>query len=98
MCLQGLQHIHSSGVIHLDLKPANIFVTGEGKLRIGDFGMATRWPRSNSTNAASGFEREGDREYIAAEILQGTYGPEADIFSFGMIMLEAAGNIVVPTK
>ncbi|KAG8964483.1 hypothetical protein FRC03_001734 [Tulasnella sp. 419] len=99
---RGIGHIHRSGVIHLDLKPANVFVTGEGRLRIGDFGMATRWPRTGteagSTIAGSGFEREGDREYLAAEILQGRYGPEADMFSFGMMMLEAAGNIVVPSN
>ncbi|KAG8900682.1 hypothetical protein FRB99_005819 [Tulasnella sp. 403] len=96
----GLHHIHHSGVLHLDLKPANIFVTAEGRLRIGDFGMATRWPRpdAGTSNAGGGFEREGDREYLAAEILVGQYGPAADVFSFGMIMLESAGNIVVPSN
>ncbi|KAG9018623.1 hypothetical protein FRB90_011109 [Tulasnella sp. 427] len=94
----GLLHVHRCGVLHLDLKPSNIFVTDEGRLRIGDFGMATRWPRSEAqTKDGGGFEREGDREYLAAEILVGVYGPAADIFSFGMIMLEAAGNIVVPS-
>jgi mitosis inhibitor protein kinase SWE1 len=64
-------------VIHLDLKPANIFVTGEGRFRIGDFGMASLWPRRVGDD---GFEREGDREYLAPEVLQGRYGKEADIF------------------
>lgn len=94
----GLLHIHRCGVLHLDLKPANIFVTDEGRLRIGDFGMATRWPRLEAqSKEGGGFEREGDREYLAAEILVGVYGPAADIFSLGMMMLEAAGNIVVPS-
>ncbi|RAL59044.1 hypothetical protein DID88_009072 [Monilinia fructigena] len=35
---QGLQHIHDSGFIHLDIKPANIMITFEGVLKIGDFG------------------------------------------------------------
>lgn len=93
--VSGLNHIHSNKVLHLDLKPTNIFVTKDGRLRIGDFGMATIWPRPH---VEGGFEREGDREYLAAEILRGQYGPEADVFSLGMVMLEAAGNIVVPSK
>lgn len=81
----GLQFIHEAGVIHLDLKPENIFVTGEGRFKIGDFGMASLWPRPHykgvgSFDGSGGFEREGDKVYLAPEILQGKYGKEADIF------------------
>lgn len=94
---QGLHFIHDAGVIHLDLKPANIFVTGEGRFKIGDFGMASLWPRPNLVAAAAaspapdgllqllraeGFEREGDKVYLAPEVLQGCYGKAADIFRF----------------
>ncbi|KAF8706016.1 Protein tyrosine kinase, partial [Rhizoctonia solani] len=93
----GLAFIHHMGVIHLDLKPANMFVTIEGRIRIGDFGMASRWPRIPSeADSSDGFEREGDRDYMAPEILQGVYGFEADVFSLGMTLLECAGNIIVP--
>jgi mitosis inhibitor protein kinase SWE1 len=62
----------------------------DGSLKIADFGMATKWP------AAPNIEGEGDREYIAPEILRGQYDKPADIFSFGIIMFEIAGNVVLP--
>ncbi|PVG02484.1 kinase-like protein [Serendipita vermifera] len=88
----GLCFIHRNGFIHLDLKPANIFISDEGRLKIGDFGMASAWPRQ----VTGDFEREGDREYMAPEILRGVYSKAADVFSLGMVILEAAANIVVP--
>ncbi|OAX44090.1 hypothetical protein K503DRAFT_861674 [Rhizopogon vinicolor AM-OR11-026] len=89
----GLRFIHEAGIIHLDLKPANIFLTREGRFKIGDFGMASVWPRPGGA-----FEREGDKLYLARELLQGKYGKAADIFSLGMTMLETATNIVVPDQ
>ncbi|KAJ5946269.1 hypothetical protein N7454_003108 [Penicillium verhagenii] len=86
----GLKHIHDEGFIHLDLKPANILVTFEGVLKIGDFGMATRWP------AEDGIEGEGDREYIGPEILMGRFDKPADIFSLGLVIFEIAGNVELP--
>lgn len=87
----GIRYIHSAGFLHLDLKPANIFITFEGSLKIGDFGMATKYP------VPHGVEREGDREYIAPEILnRQMYTTQADIFSLGIMMLEIAANIVLP--
>ncbi|KAJ4483261.1 hypothetical protein J3R30DRAFT_3284361 [Lentinula aciculospora] len=98
----GLKFIHDSGVIHLDLKPANIFLTREGRFKIGDFGMASLWPRprptADSSTPAGSFEREGDKLYLAPEVLQGKYGKAADMFSFGMTILETASNIVVPDQ
>jgi mitosis inhibitor protein kinase SWE1 len=85
-----LQFIHNSGYIHLDLKPANIFITFEGALKIGDFGMATSWP------AQPGIEGEGDRTYIGPEILEGKYDKPADVFALGLIMLELAANMILP--
>jgi len=90
IAVKGLKHIHDSGFIHLDLKPANVLITFEGVLKIGDFGMATPWP------AEEGIEGEGDREYIGPEILMGHFDKPADIFALGLIMLEIAGNVMLP--
>ncbi|KAF9451968.1 hypothetical protein P691DRAFT_806069 [Macrolepiota fuliginosa MF-IS2] len=103
----GLRFIHDAGVIHLDLKPSNVFLTKGGRFKIGDFGMASLWPRPRrSDNSGLGvdsgereaFEREGDKLYLAPEVLQGRYGKEADVFSLGMTILETASNIVVPDQ
>ncbi|KAL1673743.1 hypothetical protein EV122DRAFT_282658 [Schizophyllum commune] len=92
----GLAFIHACGVIHLDLKPENILITGEGRFKITDFGMATEWPRPPEKSV--GFEREGDKLYLAPEILRGAYGKPCDIFSLGITMLETAANIILPDQ
>lgn len=87
---QGLKSIHDANFIHLDLKPANVFVDWEGCLKIGDFGLASSWP------APEHLDGEGDREYIGPEVLAGRFDKPADIFALGMIMLEIAGNVTLP--
>lgn len=59
-------------------------------MKIADFGMASVWP------APLHIDGEGDRNYIAPEVLAGRFDRPADVFALGVIMCEIAGNIVLP--
>jgi mitosis inhibitor protein kinase SWE1 len=86
---QGLKSIHHAGFLHMDLKPANVLITFDGVLKIGDFGLATDWP------APAGTE-EGDRRYIAPELMKGNFDKPADVFALGLIVLEMGMNLELP--
>lgn len=55
-------------------------MTKDGRFKIGDFGMASLWPRPTGPDVGNGFEREGDKLYLAPEVLQGKYSKAADVF------------------
>lgn len=78
--------------MHLDIKPANILINFEGSLKIADFGLAQPINRKKG----DGNDVEGDREYMAPEVLKGHAGPSSDVFSLGLMILEAAANVVLP--
>lgn len=93
---KGLYDIHSKGIIHLDLKPANILIN-KGTYQIADFGLASYLPVvCFALMQPREMEPEGDRAYMAPEILFGNYDKPADIFSFGLILLEIMTNIILP--
>jgi serine/threonine protein kinase len=99
---KGILHIHQQGIVHLDLKPANIFISDDASLKIGDFGLAAIPPIVLYFNKDNE-NHEGDRTYLAPEVLstnQVSY--PADIFryssltSLGLIVLEMIANIILP--
>ena len=67
LLLAGLSFLHENEIVHLDIKPDNIFIGDDGCCKIGDFGSAVPRDR-NSKNAAWAWE-EGDGQYCAPEIL-----------------------------
>uniref|UniRef100_A0A1A8LL14 non-specific serine/threonine protein kinase n=1 Tax=Nothobranchius pienaari TaxID=704102 RepID=A0A1A8LL14_9TELE len=97
--LSALQHLHSHGFVHLDLKPANVLITDSGRLKLGDFGLLMEVKQTITERTEDKVKedvQEGDPRYMAPELLRGEYGPAADVFSLGVSILELACNIEVP--
>jgi eukaryotic-like serine/threonine-protein kinase len=81
----GLGHAHRNGIVHRDVKPANIRVTPAGEVKIMDFGLA-RLPSSTATKSG---RLLGTVQYMAPEQVEGAdVDGRADIFSVGAIAYE----------
>lgn len=80
----GLEHIHSRHVVHLDIKPANILISDDARLMIGDFGNA--YILEGTSIGLDGVE--GDARYMAPELLESNVSLAADIFSLGITLYE----------
>ena len=81
---RGLHHAHSAGIVHRDVKPANIFVTQDGA-KIMDFGVA-RWMKSSQTQSGMVL---GTASYMSPEQIRGErVDGRSDIFSVGIVLYQ----------
>ena len=85
---EGLVHAHDQGVIHRDLKPANLIIEDDGRVRVVDFGIARLTDATGLTRPGTAV---GTAAYLAPEQLRGTgeIGPPADVYTLGLVALEA---------
>ena len=97
----ALGHAHARGVVHRDLKGANVVVTPEGRLKVLDFGVAQRHARVEETETVIHTEDSflgpgrvsGTLAYMAPEALNGSLvDGRADIWALGVMLYEMASG------
>jgi serine/threonine protein kinase len=87
MCA-GVQAIHDAGIIHRDLKPENIFLTKEGDVKIGDFGIA-RLEIGSARKLTEHGGVVGTIDYVAPEyLLSSQIDGRGDIYALGILGYE----------
>lgn len=88
--LEGLEYLHCRGIIHRDLKAANILVDHLGNCKISDFGISKRVDQLEAARANTGMK--GTLFWMAPEVVSppkgGGYDVKVDIWSVGCIVLE----------
>jgi NIMA (never in mitosis gene a)-related kinase len=83
-CL-ALQHMHAKHVLHRDLKSQNIFMTKDGVVKLGDFGIA----KVLEDTDAEAMTVIGTPSYLAPEVCDSMpYGMKADVWSLGVVLYE----------
>ncbi len=83
----ALSAAHAHGVVHRDVKPANILVDRSGRVKVTDFGIARAARATTLTRPGMVL---GSANYVAPEQAQGnTVGPAADLYSLGCVLFES---------
>ncbi|KAH1149210.1 hypothetical protein GLYMA_16G001502v4 [Glycine max] len=96
--LHGVEHCHSRGVMHPDIKGSNLLLDSNGYLKIGDFRLATLFQPSNRKPLTS---RVVTLWYRPPELLLGAtdYGVTVDLWSVGCILAELfVGKPIMPGR
>ena len=83
----ALAYVHARGVIHRDVKPANILLGPDQRPRLADFGIARLVDNAGLTSTG---QTVGTPAYLAPEqVSSGQVGPAADVYSLGLVLAES---------
>ncbi len=86
--LNALEHAHSKGIIHRDIKPQNIMLLKNGRIKVTDFGIA-KLPNAETVTMTD--KAIGTVFYISPEQASGkAIDPRSDLYSLGVVMYEMA--------
>lgn len=89
MSLRGLCFLHSKGIIHRDIKAANILIHANGECRLADFGVSSKVEATMSKNLTI----IGSPNWMAPEVITGKrYDAKADVWSLGITAFEMAAG------
>lgn len=84
--VSAVEHAHSRGVIHRDIKPQNIIVRSDGTVKLTDFGIAIA---QNAAQLTQTNNIMGSVHYLAPELAKGQMATaQSDIYSLGVVMFE----------
>lgn len=89
----ALDHAHQHGLVHRDVKPANLLFDGDGRVTVADFGLARALAEAAWTEPAGAIL--GTARYAAPEQIQGqSLGPRADVYALALVLTEATTGVV----
>lgn len=82
--LQGLAAAHRGGILHRDLKPENVFLADDGRIKLGDFGLARNVDANTSTGSLI-----GTIAYLSPELItRGVADARSDVYAAGILLYE----------
>jgi serine/threonine protein kinase len=86
--LEGLCFLHSKGIVHRDVKGANILIGTQGDAKLADFGCCRQIEQLHNTMTGSLHEVKGSVFWMAPEVLKANAGRRSDVWSTGCTVLE----------